>query len=89
MIHLEAGHEWSGHLHRILHQCKLAAARGQGPKKKAVEVPEDVWAQNFEDKINKKVKLIEAQRLFALGVQWMMRENRDREPHLGELQLQR
>ena len=74
MIHLEAGHEWSGHLHRILQQCKSAATRGQGPKKKAVEVPEDVWAQNYEDKINKKVKIIEAQRLFALGVQWMMRE---------------
>ena len=74
MIHLEAGHEWSGPLHRALQQCKLAATRGQGPKKKAIEVPEDVWAQKFEDKVYKKVKLIEAQRLFALGVQWMMRE---------------
>lgn len=75
MIHLQAGHEWSGPLHRTLQQCKLAATRGQGPtKKKAIEVPEDVWAQKFGDKVNKKVKLIEAQRLFAVGVQWMMRE---------------
>ena len=74
LIHLEAGHEWSGPMTRTLAQCQNAATRGRGPKKKAIEVPEDVWADESKKDDSKKIKVVGARRLFALGVQWMMRE---------------
>ena len=74
LTHLEAGHEWSGPMARTLTQCQNAATRGRGPKKKAIEVPEDVWADESKEDGSEKVKVVGARRLFALGVQWMMRE---------------
>ena len=75
LMHIEKGHHWSAQLDRVFKQCKLSVNRGRGPKKKAKEVPEDIWAQGgreAEEEGESKVWM--ARRLFAMEVQWMMRE---------------
>ncbi len=74
LLHIEANDTWTQFLERIYKQCKLSTSRGLGPRKKAVEVPEDVWATPVSEVRGNKIKLLQAQRLFAMGVQWMMRE---------------
>ena len=73
--HIEEGNAWSDHLDRTFKQCKRALARGQGPRKKAVEVPANLrdnpnkltFAQN-----NKAVKF--GVEIFKFCVVWMLRE---------------
>eukprot|EP00435_Cladocopium_sp_Y103_P009335 s5162_g2.t1 len=73
--HIEQGGEWSALLDRHFKLCIKAVKRGQGPKKKAPEVPRDVWTSYdllATDLEGTKVKL--APQLFAFGVLFMMRE---------------
>eukprot|EP00435_Cladocopium_sp_Y103_P057330 s591_g19.t1 len=73
--HIEQGGEWSALLDRHFKLCIKAVKRGQGPKKKAPEVPRDVWTAYdllTTDLEGTKVKL--ALQLFAFGVLFMMRE---------------
>ena len=65
LVHLEAGHEWSGPMTRTLAQCQNAATRGRGPKKKAIEVPEDVCADESKKDDSKKIKVVGARRLWT------------------------
>jgi hypothetical protein len=53
-----------------------AAKRNVGPKKKAPEVPEEIWANQplLEDMSDSGTKVGLAAHLFACGVHWMMRE---------------
>ena len=79
LMHIEQGFQWTAQLDRILRQCKLSVNRGKGPRKKAKEVAEDDWAQKEDEDpdlggLEKKERVRYARRLFALGVQWMMRE---------------
>ena len=74
LMHIEKGHHWSAQIDRVFKQCKLSANRGRGPKKKAKEVPEDIWAREGEETEEGESKVRMARRLFAMGVQWMMRE---------------
>ena len=74
LMHIEGDHDWTPYLERIYKQCKLSTARGIGPRKKAIEVPEDVWAEEAKGEGVEKLKIHLPQRLFAMGVQWMMRE---------------
>eukprot|EP00434_Breviolum_minutum_P008400 symbB.v1.2.007413.t1/scaffold453.1/size202423/4 len=74
LMHIEGDHDWTPYLERIYKQCKLSTSRGIGPRKKAMEVPEDVWAEEAKGEGVEKLKIHLPQRLFAMGVQWMMRE---------------
>ena len=73
--HIEKGHDWTPLLDRHFKLCVKAVKRGQGPRRKAPEVPRAVWtdydllATEFE---GTKVQL--APQLFAIGVHFMMRE---------------
>eukprot|EP00435_Cladocopium_sp_Y103_P051234 s2172_g15.t2 len=71
MAHIEGGWEWSHLLDRHFKLCG-----GQGPAKKAPEVPESEWTRFplllGHDYPDTKVRL--APHLFACGVHWMMRE---------------
>lgn len=73
--HVEEGHAWSDLLDRVFKQCKRALARGQGPRKKAAEVP--LEARHKPNKLNfskteKAVKF--GKELFVFSVVWMLRE---------------
>lgn len=74
--HVERGHNWSSLLDRDFRLCMTAAKRGMGPRKKAAEVPEDVWSNHslLEDPWQGNRKVGHASHLFACGVHWMMRE---------------
>eukprot|EP00435_Cladocopium_sp_Y103_P014751 s2194_g3.t1 len=74
--HVESGHQWSNNLERHFKLCMTAAKRGTGPRKKAVEVPEAIWAQQslLEDPVLKGMKVRCPSLLFACGTHWMMRE---------------
>ena len=76
LMHIEKNFQWTSHLDRVLRQCKLSVNRGKGPRKKAKEVPEDVWAQERAEEVSQsgRDEVRNGRRLFALGVQWMMRE---------------
>eukprot|EP00435_Cladocopium_sp_Y103_P025149 s4373_g6.t1 len=73
--HIERWGEWSALLDRHFKLCIKAVKRGQGPRKKAPEVPREVWTSYdllATDLEGTKVKL--APQLFAFGVLFMMRE---------------
>eukprot|EP00435_Cladocopium_sp_Y103_P045365 s422_g13.t1 len=74
--HVENGHAWSNNLERHFKLCMTAAKRGTGPRKKAVEVPEDTWSSHslLEDPVQKGMKVCFSALLFACGTHWMMRE---------------
>ena len=73
--HVEKGHDWTPLLDRHFKLCIKAVKRGQGPRRKAPEVPRSVWsnydllATEFEG-----TKVLLAPHLFAMGVHFMMRE---------------
>eukprot|EP00435_Cladocopium_sp_Y103_P022845 s3165_g5.t1 len=74
--HVENGHPWSNNLERHFKLCMTAAKRGTGPRKKAVEVPEDTWSSHslLEDPVQKGMKVCFSALLFACGTHWMVRE---------------
>eukprot|EP00435_Cladocopium_sp_Y103_P056771 s1426_g19.t1 len=73
--HIEDGHKWTDALDRAFKQCKRALARGQGPRKKAAEVPaglrENPNRLTFAQ-ADKAVKF--GKELFVFCVVWMLRE---------------
>lgn len=75
-MHIELDHPWSPLLDRHFKLCMAAAKRNVGPKKKAPEVPEEIWANQplLEDMSDSGTKVGLAAHLFACGVHWMMRE---------------
>ena len=75
-MHIELDHTWSSLLDRHFKLCMAAAKRNVGPRKKAPEVPEDIWVNHplLEDPSNQGTKVGLAAHLFACGVYWMMRE---------------
>ena len=73
--HVEEGHQWSDQLDRTFKQCKRALTRGQGPRKRAAEVPKaqrDTPARLSFTQANKAVKF--GAEIFRFCVIWMLRE---------------
>ena len=75
-LQVEKGFEWSLLLERNYKLCMAAAKRGAGPKRKAVEVPENIWAAPslLQHTPRQGFKTELPALLFACGVHWMMRE---------------
>ena len=76
-MHVESGHDWSHLLDRYFKLCMAAAKRGAGPRKKAPEIPAEVWQaasllSSPQESRWEKVKL--PSHLFAMAVHWMLRE---------------
>ena len=76
LAHVESGHPWTSLLDRHFKLCMAAAKRGQGPRKKAAEVPETEWTAHslLADPLTTGMKVKLPTHLFACGVHWMMRE---------------
>ena len=76
LAHVESGHPWTSLLDRHFKLCMAAAKRGQGPRKKAAEVPETEWTAHslLADPLTTGMKVNLPTHLFACGVHWMMRE---------------
>eukprot|EP00435_Cladocopium_sp_Y103_P003205 s166_g1.t1 len=73
--HIEKGHPWTDALDRAFKQCKRALARGQGPKKKAAEVPRELRAHPLKLKFSQADKAVKFGReLFIFATAWMLRE---------------
>eukprot|EP00435_Cladocopium_sp_Y103_P074181 s120_g47.t1 len=73
--HIEKGHPWSDALDRAFKQCKRALARGQGPKKRAAEVPRELRAHPLKLKFSQADKAVKFGReLFVFATAWMLRE---------------
>eukprot|EP00435_Cladocopium_sp_Y103_P063023 s871_g24.t1 len=76
LMAVEAGHQWSDQLERVLKLCKRSTARAAGPKTKAAEVPTQETGEHFAIRVDpdcrKKVPL--AAELFDFGTIWMLRE---------------
>ena len=74
--HIERGHSWTALLDRHFKLCIKASKRGVGPRKKAKEVPEDVWNSSplLPDSSEDGTKVRMASHLFACGTHWMLRE---------------
>lgn len=73
--HIEEGHCWSDLLDRTFKQCKRALARGQGPRKKAAEVPLEKRHHPNRLNFSKSEKAVKfGKDLFVFSVVWMLRE---------------
>ena len=89
IAHIEKGHEWSQLLERNYRLCLTAVNRGKGPRKKAPEVQEDAWAiHDLHPNPNSPTTRVRwATHLFAVAVQWMMRELEIAALHTGLVHL--
>eukprot|EP00435_Cladocopium_sp_Y103_P025351 s1252_g6.t1 len=73
--HIEEGHPWGDTLDRAFKQCKRALARGQGPRKKALEVPRPLRDAPKKLSFAQSEKAVKFGReLFSFCVVWMLRE---------------
>ena len=73
--HVEEGFPWSDQLDRIFKQCKRALARGQGPRKKALEVTRAMRDNpNTAYFLKSKEATKFTKDLFLFSMVWMLRE---------------
>ena len=77
LMHVEGGFNWSHQLQRCLQQCRRAADRARGPKRKAKEVRTFSEGGNFtvaKVRPTGRSSLPTAKQGFEFGVIWMLRE---------------
>eukprot|EP00435_Cladocopium_sp_Y103_P026763 s1801_g6.t1 len=73
--HIEAGHNWTDALDRAFKQCKRALARGQGPRKKAAEIPKELRERPHRLTMAQAERAVKfGKELFVFCVVWMLRE---------------
>ena len=73
--HIEEGHSWGDTLDRAFKQCKRALARGQGPKKMALEVGAEARAKPSKLNFSQSGKAVKfGAELFVFCTTWMLRE---------------
>ena len=73
--HVEEGHPWNDQLDRVFKQCKRALCRGQGPRKKAMEVTKEMREATNRAFLVKSDRATRFTReLFRFAMVWMLRE---------------